>query len=244
MSRGFARGVAWCLLLVCFAGSATTIVHAEVLRSESYQLEESSIGSGGMLRSSSENFKARSALGDLSVGRTASEGGTQTETGSVTTNDPALSFTINTASPTLGNFTASGATMATASFSVSNYTSYGYVVTIAGDPPSNGDQTIDAMAETGPSQPGTKQFGVNLVANTLPENIGANPDQGDFGEGEAAPNYGTPNEYRYVSGETIALAPKSSGITTYTISYLVNVEPLTPGGRYTTHQTLIVTGTF
>jgi hypothetical protein len=59
-----------------------------------------------------------------------------------------------------------------------------------------------------------------------------------------ATNYGTPNNYRFVSGETIASAPKSSGQTTYTISYIVNVNSLSKGGDYTSGQTLICSGTF
>lgn len=100
------------------------------------------------------------------------------------------------------------------------------------------------MATNGPSVVGTSQFGINLVANTLPISIGANPDNGSFGFGLASTNYNTPNQYRYISGETIAQAPKSSGVTVYTITYLVNVPALTPGGQYISDQTLIVTGTY
>ena len=104
------------------------------------------------------------------------------------------------------------------------------------------------MGANGSSQPGTEQFGINLVANTVPSSLGANPNNGtppdDFGFGEAAPNYDTPNSYRFVSGDTVAFAPKESGETEYTISYLANVAALTPGGIYKTNQTLIVTGTY
>lgn len=144
----------------------------------------------------------------------------------------------------LGSFSATSATTATTTFSVSNYTSYGYVVQIFGDPPTNGTHSINGMGTTGASEVGTDQFGINLVANTAPKSFGANPDQGQFGFGTASANYNTSNQFRYVNGETIASAPKSSGVTTYTISYLVNVAPLTPGGNYTTHQTLVVTGTY
>jgi hypothetical protein len=103
---------------------------------------------------------------------------------------------------------------------------------------------IDPLTTASTSQTGVEQFGVNLVANTLPVSVGANPNNGQFGFGEAATNYNTSNSYRYVSGEAIAKAPKSSGLTTYTLSYLVNVDSLTPGGQYTSNQTLVVTGTY
>jgi hypothetical protein len=91
---------------------------------------------------------------------------------------------------------------------------------------------------------GIEQFGINLVANTLPISFGANPDNGQFGFGSVASGYNTPNNFRYVNGETIASASKDSGITNYTISYIVNVAPLTAGGTYTANQALVVTGTY
>ncbi|MGH7197055.1 MAG: hypothetical protein ACREGJ_04825 [Candidatus Saccharimonadales bacterium] len=229
------------ILTSCVAFVTVPYVHS--LQSPNYKFDESAIGTGGLIQSSSANFQADSAIGGLAIGNAASAN-FQVEAGSKTTNDPALSFGITNANIDLGSFTSSGATVTTATFLVSNYTSYGYVVQILGDPPKNGNHTIDAMATTSPSQAGIDQFGINLVANTLPLSVGANPDNGDSGFGEAAPNYGTSNEYRYVSGETIARAPKSSGVTNYTISYLVNVETLTPGGKFTANQTLIVTGTY
>lgn len=213
------------------------------LQSANYKFDESVLGAGGLNQSSSSNYQVNSSLGDLGVGHSSSSN-YQVEAGSETTPDPTLSFQVESNDVGFGDFTAATATMSTASFSVLNYTSYGYVVQIAGNPPSNGDHTINAMSTTGTSQAGIDQFGINLVKNSSPKSIGADPDNGDFGAGQAAPNYNTANEYRYVDGETIASAPKSSGKTTYTISYLVNVAGLTPGGQYTSHQTIIVTGTY
>jgi hypothetical protein len=133
---------------------------------------------------------------------------------------------------------------ATAEFTVLNYTSWGYVVHMVGTPPTKGNHTIPAMTSTGPSVPGTEQFGINLVANTAPSSFGANPVHGLFAYGDATPNYNSPNDFRFVSGEAIAQAPKSSGTTTYTISYIVNVNSLTPGGAYEGTQQLVVTGTY
>lgn len=217
-------------------------VYAE-LQSPNYQFSESSIGSGGLVQSSSTNFQARSATGDIAVGESASNN-FQVQAGSKTTPDPALTFVMNSGAPNFGSFSATSSSVATASFSVSNYTSYGYAVQVEGPPPTNGTHVINAMASSASPQVGIEQFGINLVANTTPSSVGANPDHGDFGVGSAAVNYNTPNIFRYVSGETIASSPKTSGLTRYTISYLVNVESLTPGGQYKTNQTIIVTGTF
>lgn len=223
--------------------AATGIASAQSLQSPSYRFDESVIGAGGLNQSNSANYQARSSAGQLAIGNSASEN-LQVEAGDQTTDDPALSFSFNDADAQLGNLTAAAATMTTASFSVSNYTSYGYVIYLIGDVPTNGNHQLPAMTEAGPSQTGIEQFGVNLVANTDPQSIGANPNHGLFGLGSATPNYGTPNQFRYVSGEAIATAPASSGVTTYTLSYLVNVDSLTPGGKYGSKQTIVVTGTY
>jgi hypothetical protein len=243
MSR---RIIGWSGALLLIAGyffSMPVAVHADSLQSPNYRFDESVIGTGGLFDSSSANYKASSATGDIGVGNSTSSN-YQVDAGSKTSPDPTLSFSVNSPSVDLGNFTASASTVTTANFSVANYTSYGYAVQILGNPPTNGTHTITPMAATGAPQAGVEQFGVNLVANTLPSSVGANPNNGQFGFGAASPNYSTSNRYRYVSGETIALAAKSSGTTTYTISYLVNVASLTPGGKYTSDQTIIVTGTY
>lgn len=232
------------LMVAYYSVADLPIASAEASsQSPNYRLDESTVGAGGLLQSSSANFQASSTTGDIAVGNAASDN-FQINAGSKTTNDPTLTFTMNNANVNFGSFTPSGATVTTANFSVSNYTSYGYVVQIVGTPPTNGTHTISPMTTTASSQSGVEQFGVNLVANTLPVSVGANPNNAQFGFGAASTNYGTSNKYRYVSGETIASAPKSSGETIYTLSYLINVGSLTPGGKYTSNQTLIVTGTF
>jgi hypothetical protein len=232
-----------------FAVGITSVVHAQVLQSPNYRFDESVIGGGGLIQSSSDNFQIQSELGDLSVGNAASEN-YQIDTGLHTTPDPTLSFAILDANPNFGAFSATATATATAKFSVLNYTSYGYVVLVSGDTPTHSSHSIPAIDTGGgdtapPSLPGQQEeFGINLVANTAPESFGENPDQGQFGFGVAADNYATANEFRYVNGETIATAPKSSGETIYTISYMINVANLTPGGKYTSNQTLIVVGTY
>lgn len=220
----------------------TNLAYAE-LQSQNYRFDESAIDSGSLVEGSSSNYKATTATGDLIVGESSSSD-YQIETGSKTTDDPALSFNISSGNIAFGDFTTSSATVTTATFSITNYTSYGYVVQIFGNSPTNGNHSIKSMDTTESSIPGTEQFGINLVANTTPTNFGANPNNGQFGFGVASENYNTGNKFRFVSGEIIASAPKSSGTTLYTISYLVNVSSMTPGGRYNCGQTVIVTGTY
>lgn len=215
--------------------------------STNFRFDETSIGLTNSIESSSANFRDQSTAGGAAAGSSSSDN-FKTEIGSNTSPDPNLTFTLNSQAANFGSFSTTQAATATATFSIVNYTSYGYVVQIAGKPPTYANNEIDAMGANAPSQPGTEQFGINLVANTDPTSFGANPENGtvpnDFGFGQAAPNYANPNQFRYVPGETIAQAPKSSGKTEYTISYLVNVANLTPGGTYGSDQVLIVTGTY
>lgn len=237
------RAVAVCVLLLALSVGLSNGASADSLRSANYQVDESFVGSGGLIESNSAHFQFGGTTGDTATGNTASNS-FQANAGYNTTNDPALAFAINSSSVNFGSFSSTAASVTTSTFEVSNYTSYGYVVQIVGTPPTDGSHTLAAMSTTGPSQAGVEQFGINLVANTSPASVGANPDHGQFGFGSATSNYGTSNNYRYVSGETIASAPKSSGVTIYTISYLVNVSNLTPGGQYVANQVLVCTGTY
>ncbi|HEX5797519.1 MAG TPA: hypothetical protein VFX86_03965 [Candidatus Saccharimonadales bacterium] len=243
MLKWLMRSCALLLAAVLCSGCIVAVTYAETLKSPNYQFDESVLGAGGVVRSGSANYQTGQSIGDTAINESSSSN-FQFQAGSQTTSDPALSFAVNDPSVNFGDFSAAATATATSSFSVSNYTSYGYAVQMIGDPPSNNNDEITAMTTTGPSQTGQEQFGINLVTNTVPTSFGDDPDNGQFGNGEAAANYNTSNQYRYVDGETIATAPKSSGVTDYTISYIVNVSNLTPGGRYSSSQSIICTGVF
>ena len=230
---------------------AVPIAFAETLLSPNYRFSEPTVGAGSLNQSSSASYIGQSGLGDLGVGNAASSN-FQINAGSKTSPDPTLSVAITSTLADFGNFSASTPSTATASFTVINYSSYGYAVQLTGSTPTYNGHSISPMATTAASQPGTEQFGINMVANTSPISFGANPNNGDFGFGVIGngpasldyAHYSTPNQFRYVSGETIASAPKSSGATQYTISFLANVAGITPGGTYVSNQLLIVTGTY
>jgi hypothetical protein len=226
--------------VLCLSGIASA---DSLLNSPHYHLDESALGGSGNLQAASSSYQVSEVIGDPAIGDTASAN-YRIVAGSKTTDEPALAFSIDSAAANFGSFSSSSAATSTATFEVQDYTSYGYIVQIAGSPPNNGSHTIAAMGTTGPSVTGTEQFGINLVANTSPASVGANPDHGQFGFGNAATNYKTSNQYRYVSGETIATGPQSSGTTIYTITYLVNVSSLTPGGQYGGSQVLVCVGTY
>jgi hypothetical protein len=224
-------------------GVTAPAVYAETIQSNNFKMDETSVGTSGPLNATSTNYGVTDATGDIGVGN-AQSSNYQINAGSKTTGDPALSFSVSSATSDFGVLSSTQARTATATFSVINYTTYGYVVQIFGDTPSNSGHTIPALSALSASTPGTEQFGINLVANTSPSSFGANPDNGQFGFGSVTSNYATANQFYYQDSDIIAQATKDSGLTNYTISYLINVASLTPGGTYSTHQTLVVTGTY
>jgi hypothetical protein len=232
-----------CIGLIILIATMAPIFAAN---SQNYRVEEDFIGGGGLIEESSANYKASESIGDIGVGDSSSDS-YRSSSGFTTTNDPTLSFLVNTSAINFGALSTSATATATSTFSVINYTSHGYVVTSVSSPPKTGNYTLAGMASTGPSQTGVEQFGINLRANTSPVAQGADPVQdpdGSFSFGVVAAGYNTPDNYRYVAGENIASAPKSSGRTNYTISYIVNASNTTAGGTYTGTQELICTGTY
>lgn len=230
-------------VLMLQALSLQTLVASDRLVSPNFEMTEHSLGNSSLFNSTSSEYSVNLSVGDTAVQSSASQN-LQTDSGSVTTDDPALRFVVNDFDADFGTFSASSTSVASSTFSVSNYTSYGYMVYIVGEPPSNGDYALEPMEDTGSPVTGESQFGINLVANTQPESIGANPDRGDFGFGEATEEYDIPNQYRYNSGEAIARSTESGGDTDYTISYIANTEGIAPGGQYSSNLTLIAVGTF
>lgn len=222
--------------------AAPTVLRAG--QSNSFRIDEDFIGGGGLVEESSANYKTGESIGDIGIGAydsASSSSNYQIHGGYTTTSDPALAFIVNTSTINFGALSTTSTATATSTFSVINYTSYGYVIQTLGSPPTNGSYTLTGMNPATTSQVGVEQYGINLKANTSPISFGADPS-GGFGV--AASGYDTANNYKYVSGNTIASAPKSSAQTNFTISYIVNASNTTAGGSYTGSQTLICTGTY
>ena len=227
----------WAILSGGYIGAAA------LSKSANYQLEETSVGGTGLVSAQSTNYQARESGAIIGVG-TSTGTNYQVQAGHLTTDSPALSIGIIGSSPSFGSFSPTTTATATSQFDVIDYTSYGYIVQIEGTPPTYGGHQITPLATNSAPQIGVEQFGINLVANTDPISFGANPNFGQFGFGNVATNYDTPNSYRYVNGDEIAYSGKSSGETIYTISYIVDVSDLTPGGQYVSDQNIVCTATY
>ena len=249
-------------LVLGISGTATGTPGDPSSTSTSFRIVEGEIGGNGQFNSASSNFTFNpsiddggSSLGESAVGNGASTN-FQTNSGFNTTAQPSLTFIVNTSTVALGTLSTATKSTGTATFSVKDYTSYGYVVQIVGAPPTYGGHPLTALATDTASSPGTEQFGVNTVLNTVAA-VGADPVQipssvfsfGVAGDG-ATGTYGTTRPYtisdkwRFVSGDTVVSGPKSSGETDFTMTFLVNISALTPGGSYQSNMQLVATGTF
>jgi hypothetical protein len=220
--------------------------------SGNYRANEVFFGSGGDTGQASASYKASVSAGALGVGNYASTN-YQAYSGFLTPNEPFLEMQIDSTTVNLGTLDANSANTGTATFHVRAYIDTGYTVQTVSQPPKyTSGPTSHTLApmSLGASSPGTEQFGINLVHNTVPANFGTDPSpqpNGAFATGVAATGYNTANQYKYNAGDIIAQTPTGSsgwGLTDYTISYIANISLLTPAGNYTMVHDLVIVATF
>lgn len=142
----------------------------------------------------------------------------------------------------MGQLDSESTLVAKSQLAVGTNASAGFAVTAVGTSLTAGTSVIDGLTSPTLSQPGVNQFGINLVENTAPA-IGNNPE-GSFANATPTADYGTPNEYKYVSGDVIASSPNVSLMKKFTISYIVNASPSLKAGVYSTTITYIASGRF
>lgn len=141
----------------------------------------------------------------------------------------------------LGSITPSATGSGTSQIGVSTNGSTGYALTVTGTTLTSGSNTIAALASQTASTQGSNQFGLNLRDNATP-NVGTDP----AGSGSAAPtaNYNTADQFRFVTGDSVASAAASDAFRLFTVSYIANVAGNTPAGTYSTALTYVATATF
>lgn len=149
--------------------------------------------------------------------------------------------TISGSSVNLGTGSTTATSSGTSVFAASTNGSNGYSVTVNGATLTSGSNTITALSSGGTSTIGTKQFGLNLASNSTPS-VGSAAS--GTGTATAAVNYGTSNTFRFATGETIASASGPTNANTFTVSYIANIDGLTPAGSYTSNLTYVATANF
>jgi hypothetical protein len=144
-------------------------------------------------------------------------------------------------SASLGTLTSSTTGSATSQLGVGTNGQTGYSITVSGTTLTSGGNTISALASQTAAAVGGEQFGINLRDNATP-NIGSDPD--GSGTGTATANYNTADQFRFVSGDSIASKSGSEDFRRFTASYIANIGSATEAGTYSTTLTYICTATF
>lgn len=131
---------------------------------------------------------------------------------------------------------------------------FGYIITVNGPTLTSGANTITGMPATALGVRGTAQFGLNLRLNTTLTStvaIGADVAPGANGtnyRGEPGADYNVVDQFKFVTGETVAASTNGGAGGTdaqiFTVSYIANVPGSQPAGTYTTTLTYICTPTY
>ena len=154
--------------------------------------------------------------------------------------------TISGTQVNFGTFSSSTATTGTSVMAAGSNATSGYNISVNGTTLTcgtcAGSPTISALTTQTASSTGSPQFGFNLKANTNPSSFGADPS-GDAG-GTATSNYGTQNQYRFVTGDSVASSAGGTNNTAFTSAYIVNVPTKQAAGTYTTTLTYICTANY
>jgi hypothetical protein len=141
----------------------------------------------------------------------------------------------------IGELQNNSTATATMQFSGATNDATGFTTFLNGFTMTSGNNIIDPLSTGGGSIVGTSQFGLNLRANSAPT-VGIDP----FGPGSSAPTagYGTPNSFRFVSGEAITNTTLPTDFKVFTASYIVNVPANQNPGVYATTMTFTAIASF
>lgn len=151
-------------------------------------------------------------------------------------------------------FSPTDTATATSQMAASTNAASGYIITVNGATMTSGSNTIPAMTSAGVGVRGTGQFGMNLKLNTtatstvaVGSEVAAAADGVNL-KGQAAAGYNTVDQFKFVTGDTVANSANGGAGPTnaqiFTVSYIVNVAGNQASGTYTSTLTYICTATF
>jgi hypothetical protein len=156
--------------------------------------------------------------------------------------DESLNFMLTAATVDLGTLTKTSTGTGTSTMTVGTNGSTGYSVSYKGNTLTSGADTITAMAVAAGSTQNSKQFGINLMANTTPS-VGTGVS--GVGSGTAATGYSTANQFKFnTAGDVIASAAATTDDNVFTTSYIANITSATASGFYSTVLTYTATANF
>lgn len=162
--------------------------------------------------------------------------------------NPLLNFTLGSTVCNLGVFSTTETKYCTHTMSAASNATAGYVISyIPTTTLTSGSYTIDELVTQTGSSLGNEQFGFNLVANTAAGSL----TSGDFGAdptggtGTAMAGYELADQFKFdVNGDDIAQTTSPSNPTTFTASYIANIQFITEPGTYVTPVTYNVVASY
>jgi hypothetical protein len=156
-----------------------------------------------------------------------------------------LNFTLAASTVDLGVLSKTATGTGTSVMTVGTNAASGYSVNYTGATLTSGSHEITAMAG-GASVKNSKQFGINLMANTIAVSdpiVGT--DVTGAGTGVPAVGYDTQDVFKFdINGDVVASASAPTNDNVFTTSYIANIDSSTAAGAYTTILTYTVTTNF
>lgn len=153
--------------------------------------------------------------------------------------------TVAGSSVSFGTFSSSAPVGGTSVMAASTNGVGGYSITVNGSTLTcsgcAGTPSIAALSSQTASSAGTAQFGLNLKNNATPD---YGTEVSGSGSGTATANYGTADQFRFVTGDSVASASGATDANAFTVAYMVNVPGSQAAGSYTATMTYIATATF
>lgn len=235
------------LAVVLTMGGAGT-VYATESKSDNFQVSEAEFGAGAALETCSGQYCAQATIGSMTTGgQPVAAGSTTASFGSLAEQEePLLEVIIEEGQSNLGVLSVDETAYKQTIVKVRSYLSDGYTLQILGKAPTYDSHTLASLATPTSAEPGQEQFGINLVANSIPQ-IGAdlvNVPSDEFSFGTVMPDYATPDQFMYQDGAVVAQSLSQSGQTDYTISMIINVAGSTPAGHFAGDYSAVVIPVF
>lgn len=136
----------------------------------------------------------------------------------------------------LGALSPASTKAATSQFAIASNDDTGYNAYILGSTMTSGINEIPRSNSQSASDPGSGQFGLNLVSNSSPS-VGSTPS--GAGSGQVASSYDDSNLFKFTSGDLIARSTESTNFNRFTLSYIVNIPRNQSPGLYSTTMTVL-----
>ena len=234
-------------LALCLAAGVFALDSARAMSSATYQIWADVIGVGGSEGASSASFGVRDTAGEgvaLSATSTSASYGIRAGFREMV-RDRVLTFSVGSSAVSLGELSTTAVRTASHTMTVVTNADNGFGLTVSGSTLQRGSgaDSITAIGATSaPSVTGSRQFGLNLAANTDPS-IGA-AVTGTSPRGAPAEQYAVANQFAFLSGDTVASASGPINSTVFTASYIANISSAVTAGSYSTTLTYTATANY